>query len=43
MAENSKGDPATDLRKDEVRLVDNRKPRPIDILAYEGGAPSGGR
>ena len=37
MAENSKGEPVTDLRKEELQLLDNRHPRAIEFLAFEGG------
>ena len=36
VAENSQGDPVTDLRKEEFQLQDNRKPRPIALFASEG-------
>lgn len=35
MATNRQGDPVTDLRKDELQLVDNRRPRPIQFLTFE--------
>src|SRR5580658_4228933 len=39
MAEDSKGNPVTDLRKEELQLQDNRKPQAIFSLTAEGSAP----
>ena len=36
MAEDSNGNPVTDLRKEELQLQDNRKPQHIDSLFAEG-------
>lgn len=37
MATNRQGDPVIDLRKDELQLLDNRQPRRIQFLTFEGG------
>jgi VWFA-related protein len=36
VAEDSKGNPVTNLRKEEFQLQDNRKPQPITLFASEG-------
>jgi VWFA-related protein len=36
VAEDSKGNPVTNLRKEEFQLQDNRKPQPIALFASEG-------
>lgn len=41
MAEDSKGNPVTGLRKQELQLQDNRKPQPIFSFTAEGSAPRG--
>lgn len=37
MAEDAKGNPVTDLRQEELQLLDNRRPQPIDFLVSENG------
>ena len=38
MAEDAGGNPVTDLRREEFRLQDNRKPRPITSFSFESGS-----
>lgn len=38
MAMDRHGVAVTSLRKDDLQLLDNRKPQPIDFLTFEGGA-----
>ena len=37
MAEDSKGNPVTDLQKKELQLQDNRKSEAITFFSFEGG------
>ena len=41
MAEDSKGSPVIDLRKEELQLQDNRRPQTIFSFAAEGSTPPG--
>jgi len=42
MAQDSSGNPVSDLRKEELQLQDNRKPQPIAFLTFEGSASPAG-
>jgi VWFA-related protein len=40
MAEDSRGNPVTDLRREEFHLQDNRQSQPITFFTFEGGSGS---